>query len=86
VLPKKRATQLQNKRALLARSSTCLCEQQGRTQGGGVKILFEFDMFQKLYYLCQWGYLCFHIFLLVYCQHYANTTEWICMQFSRNIV
>jgi len=62
---------------------------QGRTQGGvgvGVNPPLEIHIFQKLYYLRKGDYLFVHTFCFLICRLNANTTEWICMQISRNIV
>jgi len=52
---------------------------------GWVQSPHGFDMLQKPY-LHKGDYLFSHSFCLLICHLNANTTEWICMQFSRNIV
>ena len=44
------------------------------------------DILQKCYYLRKGDQLFLYIVCLVICRLHANTTEWICMQISRNIV
>jgi len=60
---------------------------KGRTQGGLMGLTpLEFDMLQKVYNLHKGNSLFSHTFCLLICRLNANTTEWICMQISRNMV
>ena len=51
----------------------------------GLKPLLELNILHKLYYLRKGDYLFSHTFCLLVCQLNANSTEWICLQISRNI-
>jgi len=56
--------------------STLKVSQSRDRQGGlGLNPPFEFDMLQKLYYLCKGDQLFSHTFCLLICRLDANTTQ-----------